>query len=95
MSPQLGQGVNLALRDASCLARTLRDYPLPTALNHYTRQRRFQLSYYTYATRALTPFFQSNADWMTLPRHFAFRLAQNLSPARKLMTRSMAGLISE
>ena len=93
MSPQLGQGVNLALRDASALANSLAQHPLPAALHHYTRQRCFQLSYYSLASRALTPFFQSDLEWLTAPRRLAFRTAQHLPPARRFMTRTMAGLV--
>lgn len=39
MSPQLGQGVNLALEDASCLAACLAEMPLDKALWEYSRRR--------------------------------------------------------
>jgi len=51
MSPQLGQGVNLALEDASCLAACLRDKPLEKALPEYSRRRGPVLRYYQFATR--------------------------------------------
>ena len=96
MSPQLGQGANLALIDAQVLAASLRHpiddstgrkprLPLtgihgaradalhrtanpaalgaaavPVALERYTRQRRSHLSYYQFASRWLTPAFQSD-----------------------------------
>jgi 2-polyprenyl-6-methoxyphenol hydroxylase-like FAD-dependent oxidoreductase len=46
MSPQLGQGVNLALADASNLADCLRTHSLPAALKNYQRRRRWVLGYY-------------------------------------------------
>ncbi len=91
MSPQLGQGVNLALMDAACLAECIAQYPLPLALKHYTRQRSMQIRYYRAATRGLTPLFQSSHDWLTLPRRILFRTMQHIRPCRIAMTRSMAG----
>lgn len=93
MSPQLGQGVNLALADASWLAECLRRGPLDEALAAYTRGRWFQLRYYQLATRWLTPFFQSDHEWLVPARQGFFTAARHLPPARKLMTLSMAGLI--
>jgi 2-polyprenyl-6-methoxyphenol hydroxylase-like FAD-dependent oxidoreductase len=53
MSPQLGQGANLALQDAAALA----DAP---DLASYSAARRAQLRFYSFASRMLTPFFQSS-----------------------------------
>lgn len=93
MSPQLGQGVNLALADASCLARCLAEFPMPEALARYGDRRWFQLHYYQLATRWLTPWFQSDYEFLGPVRRLFFSFAQNLPPARRLMTRSMAGLV--
>lgn len=93
MSPQLGQGVNLALADASCLADCISRHPLGEALRRYQRRRWLALRYYAVATRWLTPWFQSDHEWLTPLRKGFFLMAQNLRPARLLMTRSMAGLI--
>ncbi|MFD0896073.1 FAD-dependent monooxygenase [Luteolibacter ambystomatis] len=93
MSPQLGQGVNLALADASCLARCLEQLPLNDALARYTQERRLTLAYYRFATRALTPWFQSDYEWLTPIRHVYFRTMQHIPPARRFMTKTMAGLV--
>lgn len=93
MSPQLGQGVNLALMDASCLADCIAHHPLPMALKHYTRKRSLSIRYYRAATRTLTPLFQSSHDWLTLPRKILFRTMQHIRPCRIAMTRSMAGVM--
>ena len=93
MSPQLGQGVNLALADASCLADCLAKHPLRDALANYGRRRRFQLGYYQLATRWLTPWFQSDYEWLTPVRRVFFAVSQNIPLARRLMTRTMAGQI--
>ena len=93
MSPQLGQGVNLALADAACLARCVGRFPLAEALARYSRERRLALAYYRFASRQLTPWFQSGHEWLTPLRHGLFRTLQHVGPARRFMTRTMAGLI--
>ncbi len=93
MSPQLGQGVNLALVDASCLASCIREFPLDKALAQYSKRRGPSLRYYQLATRALTPIFQSDYEWITLFRRPAFRLSQRIPFIRKIMTKSMAGMM--
>ncbi|MES2438100.1 MAG: NAD(P)/FAD-dependent oxidoreductase [Verrucomicrobiota bacterium] len=93
MSPQLGQGVNLALADASCLADCLAIHPLPLALARYQRRRTFALRYYQLATRWLTPWFQSDHEWLSPIRRVFFGISRRIPVARYLMTLSMAGLI--
>ncbi|MES2922424.1 MAG: NAD(P)/FAD-dependent oxidoreductase [Verrucomicrobiota bacterium] len=93
MSPQLGQGVNLALADASCLADCLTRHPLPGALALYQRRRRLALRYYQLATRWLTPWFQSDHEWLTPVRWVFFGICRRIPLARYLMTLSMAGLV--
>src|SRR4029079_762169 len=64
-SPQLGQGCNLALVDAQVLAGSLASADsLPAALDTYSTLRRDHLAYYQFATRWLTPFFQSDLFWL-------------------------------
>jgi 2-polyprenyl-6-methoxyphenol hydroxylase-like FAD-dependent oxidoreductase len=93
MSPQLGQGANLALVDALTLSRVLQSAStLAGALEQYTRQRRHELAYYQWATRMLTPFFQSH--WLPLGwLRDAFMYPMSALPfgARK-MARTLCGL---
>jgi 2-polyprenyl-6-methoxyphenol hydroxylase-like FAD-dependent oxidoreductase len=93
MSPQLGQGVNLALADAACLAECLAHHPPHRALRHYQYRRRLALGYYQLATRWLTPWFQSDHEWLAPLRKSLFAVSMRIPPARKLMTLSMAGMI--
>lgn len=93
MSPQLGQGVNLALADASCLAGCIAHYPLERALKLYQRRRRFAVRYYQFATRWLTPWFQSDFEWISPARRMFFKIGQCIPWARWFMTLSMAGLV--
>lgn len=94
MSPQLGQGCNLALVDAAVLADVLRAAPSPTAaLPRYTRERRAHLRYYLLATRGLTPLFQSDHDWLGWLRDRLMPLAGRLPWIRRRMCLSMAGTL--
>jgi 2-polyprenyl-6-methoxyphenol hydroxylase-like FAD-dependent oxidoreductase len=93
MSPQLGQGVNLALADASCLAKCLADHPLVEALKSYQRRRWLSLRYYQVSTRWLSPWFQSDHEWLSPIRRIFFVIAGRLPWARRFMTLTMAGLI--
>jgi 2-polyprenyl-6-methoxyphenol hydroxylase-like FAD-dependent oxidoreductase len=93
MSPQLGQGANLALWDAMVLGDAIAMHErLPEALDAYSRLRRSHLRYYQFVTRWVTPFFQSNATPLGWMRDWGFPMAMKLPFARRLMVRSMCGL---
>lgn len=93
-SPQLGQGANLALWDAMCLADALPgDHGgLAAALAGYTAARRRHLNYYQLATRALTPVFQSDSRVLGIVRDLVFPISRWLPLLRRRMVRTMAGL---
>lgn len=92
-SPQLGQGANLALWDAMCLADAFADRGEPAAaLAAYTAMRRRHLNYYQLATRALTPLFQSDSRVLGWLRDLVFPTCRWLPPLRRRMVRTMAGL---
>lgn len=72
MSPQLGQGVNMALLDAATLADTLAERPsLDLALRDYARRRRAHVAVYQRLSRWLTPLFQSEHDGLARLRDIA------------------------
>ena len=61
MSPQLGQGVNMALLDAETLADALAESrSIAEALHAYARRRQAHLRVYQSLSRWLTPLFQSD-----------------------------------
>lgn len=92
LSPQLGQGVNLALQDAEALADVIdQNATLPEALSAYSKVRRRQVHFYQFATRMLTPFFQSNYPPLGVLRDFGFPIATKSKWIRDQMTLSMAG----
>ena len=92
MSPQLGQGANLALVDAWVLSECLAAAPPAQALANYSRLRRFNLLYYQLATRYLTPFFQSDLEPVGWFRDVAMPLASKIPWVRRQMIASMAGV---
>ena len=61
MSPQLGQGANMALVDAwhaaQCLARSSH---VASAWADYSQKRAAHIRYYQMASRAMTPLYQSH-----------------------------------
>ena len=93
MSPQLGQGTNLALMDAAALADCLAAQPdVPSALAEYSERRRAHVRFYQFASRWLTPLFQSGHDWLAPLRDRLLPLAVRIGPIRAQMLRTLAGV---
>jgi 2-polyprenyl-6-methoxyphenol hydroxylase-like FAD-dependent oxidoreductase len=93
MSPQLGQGCNLALWDAMTLARCIQAAPnLPIALAAYSAEREDHLGFYQFATRWLTPFFQSDVPILGFLRDHGMGMMTKLAPFRREMVRTMCGV---
>lgn len=93
MSPQLGQGANLALRDAAELARCLaHSGSVDEALHRYTRQRAPQLDFYQFATRSATWFFQSDWPSLALVRDSLFGVLNDLPIYKGQMLRTLVGV---
>lgn len=75
MSPQLGQGANMALLDARALCQSLESHnDLSAALDAYDQVRRDHVAIYQFISRWLTPLFQSDSataalirDWCMYP----------------------------
>ena len=92
MSPQLGQGANMALVDALVLADALRDAPdLTTAMAQYERIRRRHLTAYHFWSRWLTPLFQSERDRLAALRDRVFHPMGRFPVGRRQMLRVLTG----
>lgn len=92
-SPQLGQGANLALIDAAVLADCLREQAsLAAALAAYAEQRRAHTRFYSFASRWLTPFFQSDSRVAALVRDLTFPIAGKVPYVRREMVRTLCGM---
>lgn len=92
MSPQLGQGANLALMDsntlADCLASSL---DIPTATRRFSAIRCRNIRFYQFASRWLTPIFQSDHRWIT-PARDAFAAPLGKIPwVQRQMLESLGG----
>ena len=92
MSPQLGQGVNMALVDAVSLAAhvSVARSTAEAFVAHET-QRRAHLAAYHRFSRWLTPLFQSERDMLARVRDAAFLPMGRLPLARGQMLRVLAG----
>lgn len=77
MSPQLGQGVNMALLDAQALAAALAEHAGPLrALPEYARRRAGHVAIYRFPSRWLTPLFQSDSRVLAPLRDACFGTAR-------------------
>lgn len=92
MSPQLGQGVNMALMDALALRDALRSGPdVAAALSAYVRERKRHVALYQFWSRWLTPLFQSHRDTVARLRDVAFQPMGRLPGGRGHMLRILSG----
>ena len=93
LSPQLGQGANLALIDAATLSDCLRAAcSLAAALTSYAERRRRHGDFYALASRWLTPFFQSDSRTASHLRDLTFPLMRQVPYLRRQMARTLAGM---
>jgi 2-polyprenyl-6-methoxyphenol hydroxylase-like FAD-dependent oxidoreductase len=93
MSPQLGQGCNLALWDAMVFADTVAAAStVDGALAAYSKARTRHLRHYQFMTRMLTPMFQSSSRLLGWLRDAFMPLAARLPPVERMMVRTMIGL---
>ena len=92
MSPQLGQGVNMALLDAVTLRDALRRHGAGAeALQAYQAQRRAHVAVYQRWSRWLTPLFQSERDAWAKARDVLLGPMGKLPGGRGHMLRVLSG----
>ncbi|MEW5836051.1 MAG: NAD(P)/FAD-dependent oxidoreductase [Pseudomonadota bacterium] len=92
MSPQLGQGVNMALLDALALRDALRVCgKVPEALAAYQAGRRSHLGVYHFWSRWLTPLFQSDRRVAPALRDALFHPLSRLPGGRGQVLRVLTG----
>jgi 2-polyprenyl-6-methoxyphenol hydroxylase-like FAD-dependent oxidoreductase len=93
MSPQLGQGCNLALWDAMTLASCVDVEPtVERALGAYSAAREEHLFFYQFATRWLTPFFQSDFAPLAVLRDLGMGAMTKWPIFQRQMVEAMAGV---
>jgi len=92
MSPQLGQGANMALIDAAALRDALRVHrALPDAYVSYERSRRAHVGIYHFWSRWLTPMFQSEHDRLAALRDRLFHPLTRMPGGRGQVLRVLTG----
>lgn len=99
MSPQLGQGANMALIDAWVLAGALdaaagdasAAMRIERAFAAHAEERRAHLRFYQFASRWLTPLFQSDAVLASALRNASFWPASRLPLLRDEAVRLLTG----
>ncbi len=93
MSPQLGQGANMALLDAAALAQAVEECAgVPAALRRYDRERRSHVAIYQFVSRWLTPLFQSELEWAGRLRDIGFGRFAKLPMLRGETLKVLAGV---
>jgi len=93
MSPQLGQGVNMALMDALALRDALRsEEDIDGAIHRYESDRRAHVRIYQFWSRWLTPLFQSDRDAVARIRDLTFLPLGRVPGGRGQMLRVLSGL---
>jgi 2-polyprenyl-6-methoxyphenol hydroxylase-like FAD-dependent oxidoreductase len=93
MSPQLGQGVNMALMDALALRDALRsETDIASAIARYESERRSHVRIYQFWSRWLTPLFQSDRDAVARIRDLALLPLGRIPGGRGQMLRVLSGL---
>jgi 2-polyprenyl-6-methoxyphenol hydroxylase-like FAD-dependent oxidoreductase len=87
LSPQLGQGANLALMDAAALADA-------GSLDAYEAARRSQARFYGFGARALNVVFQNDLDALAWPRDHLMHPVSRLPWVRGRALKVLAGVAS-
>ncbi|MFZ4574764.1 MAG: FAD-dependent oxidoreductase [Phycisphaerales bacterium] len=93
MSPQLGQGANLALMDAAALADYLAAEPrVENALRGYESARRAHTRFYQWASGMLTPLFQGDRESIGPVRDALMHPVSRVPWFRRQFLDSLAGV---
>lgn len=90
MSPQLGQGVSLALLDSFALSECLNN-DIHSSLRNYEISRKQHIQVYQLLTRWLTPLYQSNHNMLAGPRNQAIKIGMYFPWFRKMIIRTLSG----
>lgn len=98
MSPQLGQGANMALLDAWAFSQSLQLAQKNQNINwsllwqHYHQHRRSSTQFYQFLSRLLTPLYQSDHWWAGGVRDLVFPWMYQIPYFRKEMAITVSGL---
>lgn len=92
MSPQLGQGANMALLDASALARSVAaSDDWESVWQTFKLERNGSIRFYQRMSRLLTPLFQSDIPGVALMRDIALPVSHRVPWLRRHMAETVSG----
>ena len=100
MSPQLGQGANMALLDAWALGQAVQSARKNESLDYvqlwqtYHQHRKSSTAFYQFLSRLLTPLYQSDLWWAGGLRDLSFAWMYRIPYFRKEMAITVSGLKS-
>lgn len=93
MSPQLGQGVNMALLDAWALGQAIHQaQDWSSVWQNYHQSRLSSIRFYQWLSRTLTPFYQSNRRDLGWLRDVGFTWMYRIPWLRQQMARTISGV---
>ena len=93
-SPQLGQGANMALLDAKALGMAMSaQTDIEAALAHYARLRAPAVWPYPWASRMMTPFYQSDRRALGLVREWALAPLSGMTPVPQILAAMVGGTL--
>ena len=90
-SPQLGQGANMAMLDAWALALAIKRFPLPEALRHAERARRWHVRIYQGMSWLFTPQYQSHSRILPVLRDRVLYPVSAIPPVPKILSKLVCG----
>lgn len=93
MSPQLGQGANMAFIDSYFLDKILieNNFNIQLALKIYTQIRKKHLRFYSQASQFLTPLYQSDQQFYGRFRDILFTISKHMTFSRKISSQILCG----
>ena len=93
-SPQLGQGANMALLDATALASSLSlAAGIDEAIDAYCRARRYHVRLFQLLSQMFTPFYQGDSTALALIRDQVVATLARIPPAPRFLASIVAGTL--
>lgn len=93
MSPQLGQGISMALLDAHSLSEHLTQFDsIEKGLIGFSNDRMNHLKYYLWADKMAAPLFQSHQPYQAYLRDWGLNALQKIPFTNRILLETMIGI---